>query len=194
MSWNFKNSNILYLIALVILINIAYYFCIELIRPLKKITLYYRLSISPEENTPNYSVTNLVTDQKGGAFRGITNLHMTESDWTTYNKNIMTNVILETPTNHTLPEKCQVPSLVNETVNINVSPNYDKDYLQATANYIDNSTGVSTTVPFVEYGITMSGGIFSGYTKMRIDFYNDGFPPGYTGKTSLGPVRVITIT
>ena len=29
---------------------------------------------------------------------------------------------------------------------------------------------------------------------MRINFYNDGFPPGYTGTTSLGKVRIVEIT
>jgi hypothetical protein len=160
--------------------------------PVKKITLYYRLSISPENSDPNYSETNFVTDPAGGAFRGIINLFMTESDWLTYNNTILTFQSLRTPTNTSLPAECQVPSIYNETLDITVPP-YDKNYLQATANYIDNSSGVATTTPFVEYGITMSGGIFSGYTKIRINFYNDGFPPGYTGTTSLGPVRVMEI-
>jgi hypothetical protein len=164
--------------------------------PGKKITLYYRLSISPEDSDPNYSVTNFVTDPVITAFRGISNLYMTESDWRTYNKTILTFQSLRSPTNTSLPPECKVPSMYNETLNINVpdnNNNYDKNYLQAAANYIDNSDGFATTTPFVEYGITMSGGIFSGYTKIRINFYNDGFPPGYTGTTSLGPVRVMEI-
>ena len=162
--------------------------------PGKKITLYYRLSISPEDDTPKYSVTNFVTDPAGGAFRGISNFYMTESDWITYNKNILTFVSMRTPKNDSLPPECQAPSMYNETININLFPNYDKDYLEVSANYIDNSTEFATTAPFVDYGINNCGGIFSGYTKMRINFYNDGFPPGYTGTTSLGKVRIVEIT
>ena len=161
--------------------------------PVKKITLYYRLSISPENSDPNYSETIFVTDPTTDTFRGISNLYMTEPNWTTYNKNILSFVSMRTPKNTSLPEECQVPSMYNETLNITVFPNYDKDYLEASANYIDNSDGFSTTVPFVDYGINNAGGIFSGYTKIRINFYNNGFPPGYTGTTSLGPVRVMEI-
>jgi hypothetical protein len=105
----------------------------------EKITLYYRLTISPEDNSDNYSVSNFVTDPVVTAFRGISNLYMTESDCRTYNKTILTFQSLRTPTNTSLPGECKVPSMYNETVNINVpdnNNNYDKNYVQAVANYI----------------------------------------------------------
>jgi hypothetical protein len=75
-----------------------------------------------------------------------------------------------------------------------MSPNYDTNYIQAVANYVDNGTEFETTISFVDYKVTTASGIFNGFKNVRVNFYNDGFPPGYTGTTSLGPVRVMTIT
>jgi hypothetical protein len=162
--------------------------------PIKSMTLYYRLTISPQDSTSNQSVTNFVTDPVVNTFRGIGNMYMTESDWTTYNKNILSFVSMRTPKNTSLPVELQVPNIYNETLNLNMSPNYDTNYIQAVANYVDNGTEFETTISFVDYKVTTASGIFNGFKNVRVNFYNDGFPPGYTGTTSLGPVRVMTIT
>jgi len=159
--------------------------------PQKEFIGYYRLSISPTDSTDNDSQVNFVTDPSDpGTYRGISNRYMTESDYQTYNKNILTIVGYRTPSNTSLPESIRVPSLYNETVSINVEP-YGVNFIQATANYIDPGSGFETTLPFVDYKVSIATGIFANLTNFRIIFYNDGNPPGYSG---LGQVRKIVIT
>jgi hypothetical protein len=115
---------------------------------------------------------------------------MTESDFISYNTNIITFVGSRTPENQNLPEEQRVPDIYNETVNISVEP-YETNYIQASANYLDTGSGFETERQFVNYGVTTASGIFKGFTNIRINFYNNGNPPGYEG---LGPVRIVTIT
>jgi len=158
--------------------------------PQKKIELYYRFSISPSDPTINASLTDFVTDPVIGTYRGIANLYMTESDYVTYNQNILSVVAYRTPKNTSLPANLQVPDIYNETYNINIPP-YDQNYIQAVANYLDPGSSAQTEISSLNLGVTAAGGIFKGFTNMRIDYYNNGNPPGYSG---LGPVRKVTIT
>lgn len=157
-----------------------------------KLIMYYRLSIEPDDERSNSSETNFLTDPVINTYRGITNCYMTESNYETYNKNILTFIGYRTPANATLPPNIRVPDLYNETVSINVEP-YNDNFIQATANYIDEGTGFATTVPFIDYKVSMASGIFNGFTNIRVNFYNDGKPPGYPSG-GLGKVRIVTFT
>ena len=161
--------------------------------PSRKMTMYYRLSTEPGyDASGNASSTDFVTVPVVNTYRGIENRYMTESDYQTYNSNIITFIGYRTPANPTLPSNMQVPDIYNETVSINMQP-YNDNFIQATANYLDTGTGFATTVPFIDYKVSIASGIFSGFTNMRINFYNDGNPPGYPAG-GLGKVRIITIT
>ena len=160
--------------------------------PKKPITLYYRISKSPTVSDDNASVTKFVTTPSAPTiYRGIENRYMTNSNFVTYNKNIITFVGSRTPANTNLPKNMQVPDMYNETIDINMNPLYGDNYIQATANYIDAGKDFATTLPYVDYKVSIASGIFKGYKNMRINFYNKGDPPGYT---NLGPVRIVTIT
>jgi hypothetical protein len=162
--------------------------CDSDIKPIPKLTLYYRLTISPTDNNKNYSETVFAVDPpEPDIYRGIVNKYMCESDFVTYNKNIMTFNAIRTPSNESLPETIRLPALYNETISISVVP-YDCNFLQAAANYLDPGSGAATTIPYVDYSVTGARGIFSEFTRVRINIYNDGDPPGYTG---LGPVRIV---
>lgn len=157
-------------------------------KPTPKLTLYYRLTVSPTDNNKNYSETVFVTDPIApDIYRGIVNLYMCESDFVTYNKNIMTFNAVRTPSNKSLPERIRVPDLYNETISISVVP-YECNFLQAASNYFDPGKSAATTVPYVEYSVTGARGIFSGFKLVKLSIYNNGDPPGYTG---LGPVRIV---
>lgn len=161
--------------------------------PSKKMTLYYRLSTEPGyDASTNASNTKFVTDPTLDTYRGISNRYMTESDFQTYNTNILTFIGYRTPSNEELIPEMRVPDMYNETINVNIEP-YDINFIQATANYIDNGSGLATTVPFVDYKVNIATGIFNGFTNMRINFYNDGNPPGFPNG-NLGKVRIMTLT
>jgi len=156
-----------------------------------KMILYYRLSIKPDDDRSNSSKTEFLT-RIISTYRGLTNCYMTESDFQTYNKNILTITGYRTPANATVPSNIRVPDMYNETICINVEP-YNDNFIQATANYIDTGTGFETMVPFIDYKVSIASGIFNGFTNMRINFYNDGNPPGYPSG-GLGKVRIVTLT
>jgi hypothetical protein len=162
--------------------------------PQKKIELYYRLTISPENSDPNRSFTDFLTDPSGtGIFRGISNRFMVNNDFITYNKNILSFVGYRTPRNTSLPLNLQVPDIYNETINISLpgaNNDYSQDYIQGVANYLDEGTGFETQVSKVDYVVSAASGIFSGYKIIRINFFNNGDPPGFSG---LGPVRIVEI-
>ena len=160
--------------------------------PKNPITLYYRINQSPSDTDGNASTTIFVTDPLAPTiYRGIENRYMTDSNFVTYNKNIITFAGSRTPTNTDLPQNMRVPDMYNETIDINMYPLYGDNYIQATANYIDTGKDFATTLPYVDYKVSIASGIFKGYKNLRINFYNKGDPPGYT---NLGPVRIITIT
>jgi hypothetical protein len=154
------------------------------------IKLYYRLDVSPTDPGVNTSSTTFPTDPVADTYRGITNRYMVEQNFVTYNTNILSFVGYRTPKNIDLDTYLQVPDLYNETININVEP-YINNYIQASANYVDSGSSFVTTVPFIDYTVSAASGIFNGCKNIRINFYNDGNPPGYTG---LGKVRIVTIT
>jgi hypothetical protein len=159
--------------------------------PSKKMTLYYRLSTEPVHDiSSNSSNTNFVTDPSINTYRGISNRYMTNSDFTTYNTNILTFIGYRTPSNELLIPEMRVPDMYNETISINIEP-YQDNFIQATANYIDTGTGLATTNPFIDYKVSIATGIFNGFTNMRINFYNNGNPPGHT---NLGKVRIVNLT
>lgn len=160
--------------------------------PQRKIVLYYRLTISPDNEGDNSSRTNFVTDPTADTYRGISNRYMVDSNYITYNNNLLTVSGYRTPRNTSLPLELQVPDIYNETFNISILP-YETNYIQAVADYLDPGTSFETTIPYVNYKVTAASGVFSGFTNMRIDFYNNGNPPGYTNQ-DLGPVRTVTIT
>ena len=133
-----------------------------------------------------------MTEGLEGTYRGITNRFMVDNDFVTYNTNILTFIGFRTPKNPDLDSRpdLQVPDLYNETINVNVEP-YLENYIQASANYVDSGSSFVTTVPFIDYSVSAASGIFKDCKNLRINFYNDGDPPGYTG---LGKVRIVTIT
>lgn len=158
-----------------------------------KIRMYYRTNISPEDPKVNASESRFVTVPEIDVYRGIQNRFMTKKDWTTYTKNIITFVSMRTPgtTFTTDTQTLNIPNLYNETVSINVEP-YDKNYIQGTANYVDNSTGFETTIPFVDYPVSSASGIFKGYKNIRIIFYPPNTPP--PPFESFTNVRTVEIT
>jgi hypothetical protein len=163
--------------------------------PQRKMVLYYRLTISPTDISDNASRTTFVTDPSApDIYRGISNRYMTERNFIDYNTNILTFVGSRTPKNPTLtptlPPNLQVPDIYNETVNISIEP-YESNYIQASANYLDDGSTFETTVSSVNYTVTAASGIFEGFTNVKIDYFNNGNPPGYK---NLGPVRIVTIT
>ena len=157
-------------------------------------TLYYRLNISPTDTSLNSTNTTFVTNPSNSEiYRGIENRYMVNGDFTTYNQNILTFIGYRTP-GVTIGDgslNLTIPSLYNETININIQP-YDNNFITATQNYIDSGGGFETTIPFVDYVVTGASGIFAPYKNMRITFYNNGNPPG--SNINLGPVRIVTLT
>lgn len=131
------------------------------------ITLYYKLQ-NPDGST-NATTTIFVCDPSIEVYRGIENRYMTNSTYSTYNKNIITFLGYRTP-GATVAGK-YMPPLYNETININVEP-YDKNFIQASANYIDTGSEFDTTAPFIKYTVSAASGIFEGYKTMIIEFYN----------------------
>jgi hypothetical protein len=125
-----------------------------------KLIMYYRLSIEPDDERSNSSETNFLTDPVINTYRGITNFYMTESDYETYNKNILTITGYRTPANATVPSNIRLPDMYNETICINVEP-YNDNFIQTTANYIDTGTGFETMVPFIDYKVSLASGIFT---------------------------------
>ena len=159
--------------------------------PQRKMVLYYRITVSPTDISDNASRTKFdTTPSAPDIYRGISNRYMTERNFIDYNTNILTFVGSRTPKNPTLPSNLQVPDIYNETVNISIEP-YESNYIQASANYLDDGSGFETTVSSVNYTVTAASGIFEGFTNVKIDFFNNGDPPGYK---NLGPVRIVTIT
>jgi hypothetical protein len=159
--------------------------------PPPEIKLYYRVDTSPTDPGVITSSTVFVTDPVVGPYRGITNRFMTQNDFVTFNKNMLTFIGYRTPRNPALAPNLQVPDLYNETLSINIEP-YLENFIQATANYVDEGTSFVTTIPFIDFTVSAASGIFKGYKNVRINIYNDGDPPGYPG--GLGKVRVMTIT
>jgi len=152
--------------------------------------LYYRVDISPQNDLRNDSYVDYVINPDVlGNYSGVSNCFMTQSDYVTYNTNIINFISNRVVQNTTLPQNIQVPDLYNEVVNISILP-YENNYIQAAANYVDLGSGIITTIPFVDYSVTTASGIFEGYKTIRILFYNNGNPPGYTG---LGPVRLVQL-
>ena len=146
-------------------------------------TLYYRLTVSNTDPTPNRTVTNFVTDPVIDTFRGIANRHMVDSDFVTYNENIITFISMRTPGNLVFDK-----NMYNETVCITVG----SSYIQATSNYVDNNTTFETLTPYVEYAITGKTGIFTDFSKLVINFYNNTHPlKGYEG---YGPIRTVNLS
>ena len=62
-----------------------------------KIKMYYRTNISETNPETNATVTRVVTVPEIETFRGLSNRYMTQKDWTTYNKNILTFAGYRTP-------------------------------------------------------------------------------------------------
>lgn len=153
--------------------------------PQRKMTLYYRLSVAPDNSQDNASRTKFVTDPSANTYRGISNRYMTESDYTTYNTNILSFIGYRTPKNTSLSSPVQVPDIYNETLNISIQP-YEKNFIQAVADYLDTGTTFETTIPYVDYKVTTASGVFSGFTNVRVEFFN--------GANITEAVRKVTIT
>jgi hypothetical protein len=145
--------------------------------------LYYRIDVSPTDPERNDSYVDLATNPPDieGAYNGISTNYMNESNFVTYNKNIITFIGNRTPANQDVPADIRVPDIYQETVCISI-PEYENNFVQATANYLDSGNTDVTTVPFVDYGITTASGVFLGYKTIRIFFDNDNV---------LGPVRTV---
>ena len=151
--------------------------------PTKTMTLYYRLTVSPTDASENASRTNFVTDPVIDTFRGMGNRYMVESDFVTYNQNIITFVGMRTPGNSVFNN-----NMYNETVCISVG----SSFIQAIANYVDNNNTSETLTPSIEYAITTKTGIFTDFNKLVINFYNNKYPlKGYEG---YGPIRTVNLS
>lgn len=151
--------------------------------PTKTMTLYYRLTVSNTDPTPNRSSTDFVTIPVIDTYRGVGNRYMVDSDFVTYNTNIITFVGIRTPGNSIFDK-----NMYNETVCINVG----SSFIQAVSNYVDNNNTFETITPSIEYAITGKTGIFTDYNKFVINFYNDRNPlKGYEG---YGPIRTVNLS
>lgn len=164
-------------------------------KPQKYFKLYYRTRQYPRNTVSNASETVFVTNPiADDIYRGNSNMYMTDSDYLTYNKNILSFSGVRTPADMKLSPEMRVPRMYDEFVNISVQP-YDLNYIQAHANYIDEGSGFETTVPFVNYTVTGASGIFEGCTNLRIEFFDKNPPMGPNGPLlGLGPVRNVIIT
>jgi hypothetical protein len=150
--------------------------------PTKTMTLYYRLTVSPTNPELNKSITNFVTDPV--TYSGIENRYMVDSDFVTYNTNIITFVGTRTPANPPIFDK----NMYNDTVCITVG----SSFIQAVANYEDNNIGPEALVPYVDYHVTTTSGIFKNFNNIRINFYNDKNPlKGFEG---YGPIRTVNLS
>ena len=132
------------------------------------IRLYYKTRNTSDLN--NASETIFVCDPEDGPYRGIENRFMTNETYTTYTNDILTFIGYRTPgdtINGTI-----IPALYNETLTINSLP-YEDNFIQASANYVDEGTSFITEVPFVNYTVTASSGIYAGYKNVKIIFFND---------------------
>lgn len=132
------------------------------------ITLYYKTRNTSGQN--NASETVFVCEPANGPYRGIENRFMTNATYTTYTNDILTFIGYRTPGATVNGQK--IPALYNETVTINSFP-YEDNFIQATANYIDEGTSFITEIPFINYAVSASSGIYAGYKQLRINIFND---------------------
>lgn len=124
----------------------------------EKITLYY--------NITEYTSTLFVTNPSNpGVYRGLSNRYMTNCNYTKYTKDIITIDGVRTPGNG------NIPNLYNETITI-ISEPYVKNYITASANYIDIGEGFETILPDMTYNVESAIGKFKGYKKLKIIFNN----------------------
>lgn len=132
------------------------------------ITLYYKTLNTDGGN--NASETVFVCDPVDGPYRGIENRFMTNATYTTYTNDILSFIGYRTP--GVTINGVQIPALYNETLTINSLP-YEDNFIQASANYVDEGTEFITEVPFVNYTISASSGIYAGYKNVKLIFFND---------------------
>jgi hypothetical protein len=168
------------------IINKTYSINTECDKCVKPLTLYYRATVSPTDDSYNFNITNLVTNpDTENHLSAIAVLYMTESDFVTYNKDKITVSLYRIPKNLLLPEELQINEFY-ETYNIRLN---NGDFVQGVASYFESGTNPITQIPEVIFNITTADGMFTGYKSFKVNYYNNGDPPGYTG---LGPVRIIT--
>ncbi len=67
-----------------------------------------------------------------------------------------------------------LPSIYNETINIthNISTPNQSSFITAKMDYIDNGSGFTTQLEYLDYVVTGANGIFQGKTNLRINFDN----------------------
>lgn len=132
------------------------------------IVLYYKTLNN--EGTNNAAETKFICDPLEGPYRGIENRYMTNESYTTNTNDILTFVGYRTP--GVTINGTSIPPLYNETLTITSLP-YEDNFIQATANYIDNGSSFASEVPFINYSVTGSSGIYAGYNNVKIVIYNN---------------------
>lgn len=132
------------------------------------ITMYYYL-YEPSGNVLNASETLFVTNPQENTYRGITNRFMSNSSYDSYTSDIMTYISCRTP-------KSSDPGafdkdMYNEYLTINSAP-YQENFIQAVANYIDDSESYETTVPDNNFVVTAATGKYKNYKNINITYDN----------------------
>lgn len=135
------------------------------------LTLYYYL-LEPSGNNFvfNSSETLFVTTPVQGTYRGITNFFMSNSTYTAYTTNLISYISIRTPAS-TVPGAFNL-DMYNEVLTINSIP-YQDNFIQATCDYEDTSTGYETTVPENNFIVTAASGIFKNYKIINIKYNNN---------------------
>lgn len=128
-------------------------------------TLYYKLRvIASDPSTSVSSETNFTNPEN--QYAGISNFFMTDASYNA-NNDVMSFVGYRTAAK-VVPEGFSIYPLYNETLNIQTKTGI----VSAVAVYADVGSGLETSVPSVQYGVTCAQGEFVGAQIVTVYFDN----------------------
>lgn len=138
-------------------------------------TLYYRVTISNTDLSTNAVVMRFTTIPEQTSYKGMEIRYMMDQNGN-QNQNLLTFIGYRVDGATITPASgppIVIPSQYNETVQIKTP---DGSFISALTFYEDTGSGFITEgVPFIDYTVEASSGIFAGYRNMRIYFNNVNF-------------------
>jgi len=135
---------------------------------------YYKLYLNSGD--PAYTASERTSPT--GAYAGIVNLYTTSKDYTTFNTdNLITFEGVRNPAG-TIEPGVTIPATYHETMVLQVYP-YETNIIEGTANYLDSASNLPTSIPLLNFNVTVAKGIFEGYTNLTLYLNNQG---SYTRK------------
>ena len=132
------------------------------------LTMYYYLFDQPD-NILNATEVLFVTNPVSDVYRGITNRFMSNSTYNSYTSDIISYISCRTPKSNV--SGAFDKNMYNEFLTINSLP-YQNNFIQAVANYEDNSEIYETTVSENNFIVTASSGKYENYKNIKIIYDN----------------------